>query len=39
MTLMMVKGKIITGEDNSASGMLKKSMLLGLSAILISSLL
>ena len=39
MTLMMVKGKIITGEDNSASGMLKKSILLGLSAILISSLL
>lgn len=39
MTLMMVKGKIITGEDNSASGLLKKSMLLGLTAILISSLI
>jgi len=39
MTLMMVKGKIILGEDKAASSMLKKSMLLCLAALLTSSVL
>ncbi len=39
MTLMMVKGRIIIGEDASASSLLKKSMLLCLAALLTSSLI
>ena len=39
ITLMMVKGKIILGEDKAASSMLKKSMLLCLGALLASSVL
>lgn len=39
ITLMMVKGRIIIGEDASASRLLKKSMLLCLVALLISSLI
>ena len=39
MTLMMVKGRIILGEDKSASSLLKKSMLLCLGALLTSSLI
>ena len=39
MTLMMVKGKIILGEDKAASSMLKKSMLLCLAALLTSAVL
>lgn len=39
MTLMMVKGRIIVGEDEAASSLLKKSMLLCLAALLTSSLI
>ena len=39
MTLMMVKGRIIIGEDDTASSLLKKSMLLCLAALLTSSLI
>ena len=39
MTLMMVKGRIIIGEDAAASSLLKKSMLLCLVALLTSSLI
>ena len=39
MTLMMVKGRIIIGEDAAASSLLKKSMLLCLAALLTSSLI
>tara|TARA_B100001027_G_scaffold51933_1_gene34628 strand:+ start:2510 stop:3418 length:909 start_codon:yes stop_codon:yes gene_type:complete len=39
MTLMMVKGRIIIGDDASASNLLKKSMLLCLAALLASSLI
>jgi geranylgeranylglycerol-phosphate geranylgeranyltransferase len=39
MTLMMVKGRIINGDDNAASSLLKKSMLLCLAALLTSSLI
>ena len=39
MTLMMVKGRIIIGEDAAASSLLKRSMLLCLAALLASSLI
>tara|TARA_B100000214_G_C23955558_1_gene622633 strand:+ start:738 stop:1646 length:909 start_codon:yes stop_codon:yes gene_type:complete len=39
ITLMMVKGRIIIGEDESASSLLKKSMLLCLLALIASSLI
>ena len=39
MTLMMVKGRIIIGEDAVASSLLKRSMLLCLAALLASSLI
>ena len=39
MTLMMVKGRIIIGEDAAASSLLKKSMLLCLVALLTSSII
>ncbi len=39
ITLMMVKSKLLMGEDSAASSLLKKSMTLCLAAFLVSSLL